>query len=102
MQTAGNSPSRFDLARHGLRDLGAEFWNPGAAELYEQALRRGEGLLADTGSLVVNTGQFTGRSPRDKYIVRAPETEKSVDWGAVNQPMAEQQFELLHARLIEF
>jgi phosphoenolpyruvate carboxykinase (ATP) len=102
MQTAGNSASRFDLARHGLRDLGAEFWNLAAPELYEQALRRAEGLLADNGALVVNTGQFTGRSPKDKYIVRTPETEDSIDWGAVNQPMAERQFDQLYARLIDF
>jgi phosphoenolpyruvate carboxykinase (ATP) len=102
MQSAGNSASRFDLTRHGLRDLGAEFWNLAAPELYEQALRRAEGLLADNGALVVNTGQFTGRSPGDKYIVRTPETEDAIDWGAVNQPMAERQFDQLYTRLIDF
>lgn len=85
-----------------MQDLSAEFWNLGAPELYEQALRRGEGLLAETGSLVVNTGQFTGRSPRDKYIVRAPDTENTIDWGVVNQPITERQFEQLYARLIDF
>jgi phosphoenolpyruvate carboxykinase (ATP) len=101
MQIVGISPSCHALDRHGLRDLSTEYWNLGTPELFEQAIRRGEGLLANTGSLVVKTGQFTGRSPKDKYIVHEAGTETTVEWGSVNQPMSEQQFETLYARVLD-
>jgi len=99
MQIVGISPN-YALDRHGLCDLSAEFWNLDAPELLEQSIRRGEGLLSDAGALTVKTGPFTGRSPKDKYIVREAGTETTVDWGSVNQPMSEQQFESLHTRVL--
>ena len=75
-------------------------WNLGTAQLMEKALQRHEGLLAEGGALAVRTGQFTGRSPKDKYVVREASTEASVDWGSVNQPMSEQIFDQIYDRLI--
>ena len=69
--------------------------NLGQAALVEHALGRGEGQLAAGGALAVDTGRFTGRSPKDRYIVRNALTEHTVDWGAVNQPLSETQFETL-------
>ncbi len=66
----------------------------------EKALQRHEGLLAEGGALAVRTGQFTGRSPKDKYVVREASTEATVDWGSVNQPMSEQIFDQIYDRLI--
>jgi phosphoenolpyruvate carboxykinase (ATP) len=66
--------------------------NAGTAALYEHALRRGEGHIATGGPLVVDTGKFTGRSPKDKFVVRDATTEEQVDWGAVNQPMTPEHF----------
>ena len=57
--------------------------NLGTAALYEHALRRSEGRLAATGPLVVDTGEHTGRSPRDKFVVQ-DETTADVWWGEVN------------------
>ena len=54
------------------------------------------------GALVVRTGQFTGRSPKDKYIVREPGTETTVNWGSVNQPMTRSQFDGLFDRMLQF
>ena len=65
------------------------------AALYEAALGRGEGVLSKDGPLIVDTGSFTGRSPRDRFIVRDALTETRVDWGDVNQPMSEAHFEAL-------
>jgi hypothetical protein len=62
------------------------------AELYEQALRRGEGLIAEGGALCVVTAPHTGRSPSDKYVVRDSQTENRVWWSTMNQPMSPENF----------
>ncbi len=102
MQNVGVGPSRFGLDQHGLRNLGAAYWNLGTAALIEHAVRRLEGTLAAGGALVVRTGQFTGRSPKDKYIVRDALTESTVHWGPVNQPLGPEQFGRLYAKMLAF
>ncbi len=61
-------------------------------ELIQETLQRQEGTLSDTGALVVSTGQFTGRSPKDKFIVLDEETEKTVFWNEFNNPLEEANF----------
>src|ERR1700704_254157 len=73
--------------------------NLGTAQLIEKAIRRNEGMLSGGGAFVVGTGQFTGRSPKDKYVVREPDTENTVNWGTVNQPLPEGSFEGSYHRL---
>jgi phosphoenolpyruvate carboxykinase (ATP) len=102
MQNERVRPSRYELDRHGLRKVGAIHWNLNPAQLIEQAIVRGEGMLSDNGALVVRTGQFTGRSPKDKFIVRDSSTESTVNWGPVNQPMSPEHFDRLFARLVQF
>jgi len=65
-------------------------------------VERREGHLAENGALVVRTGQFTGRSPKDKFLVRNEITEHTVDWGSVNQPMTEAEFDRLYAKVQMF
>jgi phosphoenolpyruvate carboxykinase (ATP) len=100
MHNAGVRPSSYDLSRHGLRNLDTAHWNLGTAQLVEKAIERREGMLASGGALVVRTGQFTGRSPKDKYIVREPGTENTVNWGSVNQPMTPEHFDALYERML--
>src|SRR5215469_14570522 len=102
MQNEGVRPSRYELDHHGLGNVHTAYWNLGSAQLVEQAIVRNEGLLATDGALVVKTGQFTGRSPKDKFIVRDAGTETTVDWGTVNQPMSEAHFDGLFGRMLEF
>jgi phosphoenolpyruvate carboxykinase (ATP) len=71
------------------------------AVLYEQALARGEALIARGGPLVVDTGKFTGRSPKDKFIVRDALTDGLIDWGKVNQPMTPEQFGRLQDEMFD-
>ena len=80
--------------------LHSAFWNMGAAQLLEHAVRRQEGLFASNGAYVVRTGQFTGRSPKDKFIVRDDATESTVQWGPVNQPMSKAGFDRLYAKML--
>jgi phosphoenolpyruvate carboxykinase (ATP) len=75
-------------------------WNLGTGPLVEEAIRRGEGLLAKDGPLVVKTGKHTGRSAKDKFIVRDAGTETTVHWGDVNRPMTEEAFAALKADFI--
>jgi phosphoenolpyruvate carboxykinase (ATP) len=90
------------LEDHGIRHINAAYWNLSAARLVEQAIERREGHLSSGGSLVVRTGQFTGRSPEDKFIVKDEITDSTVQWGSVNQPMSEAQFDRLYARMQTF
>ncbi|MFN4240770.1 MAG: phosphoenolpyruvate carboxykinase [Erythrobacter cryptus] len=71
--------------------------NLGTPALVEHAIRRGEGKLTRHGALLVETGKFTGRSVKDKFIVRDAETEHTINWGAINQPMSEAHFAALKA-----
>src|SRR5579883_2834769 len=99
ISNAGNGPSRFGLEIHGLHNLNTAYWNLGAAQLLEHAIQRREGSLSADGALVVRTGQFTGRSPKDKYIVRDEITDSTVQWGPVNQTMTEAQFDRIYERM---
>jgi phosphoenolpyruvate carboxykinase (ATP) len=80
----------------GRGRTGRIHWNLGPAALYEEALRRQEGVLAADGPVVCRTGQHTGRSPNDKFVVREPSTEQHIQWGSVNRAMAEASFDALH------
>ena len=88
------------LADHGLSPVGRVHWNPTTALLYTHALKQGEGVLAEGGPLVVDTGRFTGRSPKDKFVVREPGSEERIWWGTVNQPLSEEHFEGLREKVV--
>jgi len=74
----------------------------GSAELAEQAISRGQGVLNDTGALCVCTGEFTGRSPLDKFIVKDEVTRDSVDWNNFNIPISEEKFHQVKAKLLAY
>jgi phosphoenolpyruvate carboxykinase (ATP) len=94
--------SRTSLEQHGIRNLNAAYWNLGTPALIEHAISRREGHLASNGAFVVRTGQFTGRSPKDKFLVRDEITDQNVDWGAVNQPITEAKFDRIYAKMQTF
>jgi phosphoenolpyruvate carboxykinase (ATP) len=81
---AANSP---DLGVHGLTNLGTVHARLAPAALVEHALARGEGLLTTTGALVAWTGQRTGRSPQDRFLVARPQVQDRIAWGSVNRPI---------------
>src|SRR5690242_5296494 len=75
-------------------------WNYGPAELVEHAIRRKEGMLADGGPFCAVTSPHTGRSPNDKFVVKEASSEAKVWWGKVNQPIAPEHFDRLHADVL--
>ena len=85
----------------GFRNLKAEYWNLSAPVLYQTAIERGEGEVAESGPLVVKTGAHTGRSALDKFVVRDEETEDAVWWDN-NAAMTSDQFDTLLADMVEF
>ena len=98
--TLPNPSQSFDehLASLGLDKVGTVYRNQTVAQLYEHALRRGEGLLAAEGQLNVETGKHTGRSPKDKFFVREPGSEQHIDW-ELNQAIEPAQFDRMLARV---
>src|SRR5918999_4452783 len=93
-------PGREGLAEHGIAKVrGRIYWQPTTSLLYSHALARGEARLAEGGPLVVDTGVHTGRSPKDKLIVREPGSEDRIWWGEVNADISESSFARLRDKL---
>ncbi|MDQ3070994.1 MAG: phosphoenolpyruvate carboxykinase [Acidobacteriota bacterium] len=89
------------LEAHGIA-AGRVHWNKTIPELMEDAVRRGEGVLAADGPIVCSTGQHTGRSPNDKFVVREASSQEHVAWGKVNRPIDEAVFDGLHKRMLAY
>src|SRR6266545_2380921 len=99
--TAERSES-MELSEHGLQPSGRVYRNPTAAMLYTHALVRKEGALAEGGPLVVDTGIHTGRSPKDKFIVRERGSEDRIWWGDVNRELVEDKFHGLRDKVTAY
>ena len=85
------------LEAQGISTRAKIMWNLTTAPLVEQAVARGEGKLTKDGALLVDTGKFTGRSVKDKFVVRDAVTESTINWGPINQPMTGEHWANLKA-----
>jgi phosphoenolpyruvate carboxykinase (ATP) len=99
MKQFGKYNSKNDLGNFGFSDLGAVYWNYSAPLLYEEAINRKEAQIAKGGAIVVETGQHTGRSAADKFVVKTAETENTIWWDN-NKPMTPEAFALLKADML--
>ncbi|RID93183.1 phosphoenolpyruvate carboxykinase [Gemmobacter lutimaris] len=88
------------LETQGISGLGTVYYNFIEPALVEAAVQRGEGRLGKGGAFLCTTGQFTGRSPKDKHVVRTPGVENTI-WWENNAPMAPDAFDRLHADMLE-
>jgi phosphoenolpyruvate carboxykinase (ATP) len=102
MNEFGTKPKNADLAKIGLSKVGDAYWNLEPAELVEHAIVNGQGVFADSGALAIDTGEFTGRSPKDKFTVKDAKTEPTVWWGDVNIPLSPDKFERLHDKMVAY
>ena len=93
--TRSSTPASFatPIASHGLDPSGAVHWNLNAEELHKRAVERGEAQLTAHGVLLATTGERTGRSPNDRFIVDEPGLADHVWWGDVNRPTSRRVFE---------
>ena len=102
MATTTSEDGRVGLVEHGIEAGARVFRNPTTALLYTHALERGDGRLAEGGPLAVDTGRHTGRSPKDKFVVREPASEGRIWWGDVNAELSEDHFESLREKVVEY
>jgi phosphoenolpyruvate carboxykinase (ATP) len=100
MKETGIKNPAVSLESLGLKDVAQAYWNLPVAELVEHTIVRNQGELTDTGAILVNTGEFTGRSPEDKFSVEDDLTRTSVDWNKINQPFAPEKFDKLYAKVL--
>jgi phosphoenolpyruvate carboxykinase (ATP) len=87
------------LEGHGITNVARVYWNMSVPALYEEAVRRREAAISIDGPLVCRTGQHTGRSPNDKFIVQEPSSADRVWWSKVNRPIDPKHFDALHQRM---
>jgi len=90
----------YGLENHGIHNVGNVYWNLSTATLYEEIVRRREGLISHLGPIVVRTGHYTGRSPNDKFIVQEPTSKKDIWWGKVNKPIPKEKYDILFHRVM--
>ncbi|UKN01910.1 phosphoenolpyruvate carboxykinase (ATP) [Paracrocinitomix mangrovi] len=99
MNNYGKRAENASLETIGLKHYDNAFWNLTPAELVEDAILNGQGVLTDTGALAIRTGEFTGRSPQDRFIVYDDKTADAVWWGNINKKFDADKFEALYNRM---
>ncbi len=100
MNQFGRKSKNTSIADLGLGGVKAAYWNLDPAELTEDTILNGQGFLTDTGALAIDTGEFTGRSPKDKLIVRDATTEDTIWWdGDFNNSFTPDKVEPLMNRM---
>lgn len=102
MQFTGKKGVHDTLEKIGLGNVGIAHWNLSPAELIEETLLDGTGTLTSTGALAIDTGEFTGRSPKDKFVVYDETTKDSVWWGDVNNRFESEAFDKLYNRVCAY
>lgn len=93
---------RDTLVKMGLKHADSIHYQSTPEELVEDTLRIGEGVLTETGALAINTGEFTGRSPNDKFTVKDETTEHTVHWNNFNIPIEEKYFQIIQKKITDY
>ena len=94
--------SRKTLLKIGLRNTESIHYQLTSEELVQDTLRIGEGVLNDTGALVIQTGEFTGRAPKDKFTVKDEITANSVHWNEFNIPIDPAHFDIVYKKVLDY
>lgn len=93
---------QFFLEKNGLDGVKCTFWNLPVSQLISKTLIAKQGTLTNNGALACDTGKFTGRSPKDKFVVFDEKTENSIWWGDINNKISPDSFDLLKNKMVEY
>ncbi len=102
MKEQGLKNPSASLSSIGFNHTGTAFWNLTPAELAEQSLALRMAVMADSGALVVDTGKFRGRAPKDKFTVKDSKTADTVDWNNFNIPVEPDVFAKLYTKVAQY
>lgn len=102
MKNYGMKNPNASLANLGINKFKTAYWNLSPKELVGHTVQNRQGLLSDTGALVVYTGKFTGRSPKDRFIVKDKVTSKTVDWNDINKPILPMYYQQLRSKIVNY
>lgn len=94
--------SKFGIEELGIKNAGTVYWNLNTPTLYEHIIKRGEGLVCHLGPVAVRTGSYTGRLPKDRFIVKEKISDEKIWWGKYNQAFDEEKFNLLFLRVLAY
>lgn len=94
--------SQLRAADLGLKSVGTLYHNLDYAQLFEHEQQRKEGAVSQNGTMMIDTGKFTGRSPKDKYFVKQAPSQDNIAWGKINQPVSAEIFDELYADVIDY
>lgn len=99
MNDYGKRSESASLENIGLGEVDSVYWNLTPSELVEETVILGQGALTDTGALAIDTGEFTGRSPKDRFVVADEKTANTVWWGGINIKFDPGKFDALYNRM---
>jgi phosphoenolpyruvate carboxykinase (ATP) len=102
MKNFGMKNPNISLEEVGIKKFVCAYWNLSPKELVAHTVQNRQGLLSNSGALVINTGKFKGRSPQDRFIVKDKVTSKTVDWNAINKPILPMYYEQLRTKMLHY
>lgn len=102
MSSKSHPKSKIGLDYLGLENNKNTHWNQTPPELYEEIIQNGEGVLSDDYAIRIVTGEYTGRSPKDKFLVDQPSIHDDIDWGEINQSTNEEVFDNLFEQVSNY
>lgn len=101
METIAEPKTTLNLNSYGLNNVNAH-WNLSPEALQEITINKGMGTETENGTLCINTGKFTGRSPKDRFLVKDNYTKDKVWWGRINKPITPEQFDVLYNEVTNY
>lgn len=98
----GHKNTNYELSNYGIKAPAVVHWNLTTDELYEEIKRKNEGVITPEGTVLVDTGEHTGRSANDKFTVKEASSADKVWWGQVNKEFPQENFDAIKAKMMSF